>query len=62
VKAVDRVRAQKVVTLLRPPADLLMMKALILVDMQNDFLPAALAVPEGDRVIPVQSAQQINAQ
>jgi nicotinamidase/pyrazinamidase len=30
------------------------MKALILVDLQNDFLPGgALAVPEGDRVIPV---------
>ena len=30
------------------------MKALILVDIQNDFLPAgALAVPEGDAVIPV---------
>jgi nicotinamidase/pyrazinamidase len=30
------------------------MKALILVDIQNDFLPGgALAVPEGDRVIPV---------
>jgi nicotinamidase/pyrazinamidase len=30
------------------------MKALILVDIQNDFLPGgALAVPEGDQVIPV---------
>ena len=30
------------------------MKALIIVDVQNDFLPGgALAVPEGDRVIPV---------
>lgn len=30
------------------------MKALILVDIQNDFLPGgALAVPEGDRVVPV---------
>lgn len=30
------------------------MKALILVDLQNDFLPGgALAVPEGDQVIPV---------
>jgi nicotinamidase/pyrazinamidase len=30
------------------------MKALIVVDVQNDFLPGgALAVPEGDRVIPV---------
>lgn len=29
-------------------------KALILVDLQNDFLPGgALAVPEGDRVIPI---------
>ena len=31
-----------------------MMKALIVVDVQNDFLPAgALPVPEGDRVVPV---------
>lgn len=30
------------------------MKALILVDIQNDFLPGgALAVPDGDKVIPV---------
>ena len=30
------------------------MKALILVDIQNDFLPGgALAVPQGDEVIPV---------
>jgi nicotinamidase/pyrazinamidase len=30
------------------------MRALIIVDVQNDFLPGgALAVPEGDRVIPV---------
>ena len=30
------------------------MKALIIVDVQNDFLPGgALAVPEGDRIIPV---------
>ena len=30
------------------------MKALILVDIQNDFLPGgALAVPDGDAVIPV---------
>src|SRR6185437_15658622 len=30
------------------------MKALIVVDVQNDFLPGgALAVPEGDRVVPV---------
>ena len=30
------------------------MKALILVDIQNDFLPGgALAVPAGDKVIPV---------
>src|SRR5512147_347850 len=30
------------------------MKCLILVDLQNDFLPGgALAVPEGDKVIPV---------
>ncbi len=33
------------------------MKALILVDIQNDFLPGgALAVPEGDQVIPVANA------
>lgn len=31
-----------------------MMKALVLVDIQNDFLPGgALAVPEGDRVVPI---------
>src|SRR6185437_8828010 len=30
------------------------MKALILVDIQNDFVPGgALAVPEGDAVVPV---------
>jgi len=30
------------------------MKALILVDIQNDFLPGgALAVPDGDDVVPV---------
>jgi nicotinamidase/pyrazinamidase len=35
------------------------MKALILVDVQNDFVPGgALAVPEGDRVVPVCSAIQ----
>src|SRR3954467_10495325 len=33
------------------------MNALILVDIQNDFLPGgALAVPEGDRIIPVVNA------
>ncbi|HPU32461.1 MAG TPA: isochorismatase family protein, partial [Phycisphaerae bacterium] len=33
------------------------MKALILVDIQNDFLPGgALAVPRGDEVIPVANA------
>lgn len=33
------------------------MKALILVDIQNDFLPGgALAVPEGDAVVPVANA------
>lgn len=33
------------------------MRALILVDLQNDFLPGgALAVPDGDRVIPVANA------
>ena len=36
------------------------MKALILVDIQNDFLPGgALAVPQGDEVIPV--ANQLQA-
>lgn len=36
------------------------MKALILVDLQNDFLPGgALAVPDGDAVIPV--ANQLQA-
>jgi nicotinamidase/pyrazinamidase len=35
------------------------MKALILVDLQNDFLPGgALAVPDGDRVIPVANRLQ----
>jgi len=35
------------------------MKALILVDIQNDFLPGgALAVPEGDEVIPVANELQ----
>lgn len=33
------------------------MRALILVDLQNDFLPGgALAVPEGDAVVPVANA------
>ena len=33
------------------------MEALLLVDIQNDFLPGgALAVPEGDRVVPVANA------
>ncbi|MCZ6683675.1 MAG: isochorismatase family protein, partial [Planctomycetota bacterium] len=35
------------------------MKALILVDLQNDFLPGgALAVPRGDEVIPVANRVQ----
>ena len=35
------------------------MRALILVDIQNDFLPGgALAVPEGDQVIPVANQVQ----
>src|SRR5712671_6770309 len=35
------------------------MKALILVDIQNDFLPSgALAVPDGDAVIPVANKLQ----
>jgi len=35
------------------------MKALILVDMQNDFLPGgALAVPDGDAVIPIANKLQ----
>ncbi len=35
------------------------MKALILVDLQNDFCPGgALAVPEGDAVVPVANALQ----
>lgn len=35
------------------------MKALILVDIQNDFLPGgALAVPDGDRVIPLANRLQ----
>src|SRR5687768_13772635 len=37
------------------------MKALILVDIQNDFLPGGtLAVPEGDEIIPV--ANQFQAE
>ena len=33
------------------------MRALILVDIQNDFIPGgALAVPEGDRVVPAANA------
>jgi nicotinamidase/pyrazinamidase len=36
------------------------MKALILVDIQNDFLPGgALAVPDGDKVIPVVNKLQL---
>jgi nicotinamidase/pyrazinamidase len=35
------------------------MKALIIVDVQNDFLPGgALAVPRGDEIIPVINAMQ----
>src|SRR3954451_17809292 len=35
------------------------MKALILVDIQNDFLPGgALAVPDGDAVIPIANKLQ----
>ena len=35
------------------------MKALLLIDIQNDFLPGgALAVPEGDKVIPLANALQ----
>jgi nicotinamidase/pyrazinamidase len=35
------------------------MRALIMVDVQNDFLPrGALAVPEGDKVIPVLNSLQ----
>ena len=30
------------------------MKALLIVDLQNDFLPGGpLAVPEGDRIVPI---------
>ena len=36
------------------------MKALILVDLQNDFMPGgALAVPDGDRVVPVANRLQV---
>ncbi len=36
-----------------------MKRALILVDLQNDFLPGgALPVPEGDRVIPLANELQ----
>lgn len=35
------------------------MKALILVDLQNDFMPGgSLAVPEGNLVVPVATAVQ----
>ena len=35
------------------------MKALILVDIQNDFLPGgALAVPDGDKIIPIANRLQ----
>ncbi len=35
------------------------MRALILVDLQNDFAPnGALPVPEGDRIIPLINALQ----
>lgn len=35
------------------------MKALLLIDIQNDFLPGgSLAVPEGDKVIPLANALQ----
>jgi nicotinamidase/pyrazinamidase len=35
------------------------MKALIMVDIQNDFLPGgALAVPKGDEVVPIANAMQ----
>ena len=35
------------------------MNALILVDIQNDFLPGgALAVPEGDQIVPIVNAIQ----
>lgn len=35
------------------------MKALLLIDIQNDFLPGgALSVPEGDRVIPIANQLQ----
>jgi nicotinamidase/pyrazinamidase len=35
------------------------MKALILVDIQNDFVPGgALAVPEGDRIVPIANELQ----
>ena len=61
LKEADRVWARKVVALLRQrnliPGT---RKALILVDLQNDFLPGgALAVPDGDQVIPV--ANQLQA-
>jgi nicotinamidase/pyrazinamidase len=37
------------------------MKALILVDIQNDFLPGgALAVPDGDKIIPIVNRLQFN--
>jgi len=37
------------------------MNALLLIDLQNDFLPGgALAVPEGDQVIPIANQLQIS--
>ena len=37
------------------------MNALLLIDLQNDFLPGgALAVPEGDQVIPIATQLQIS--
>ena len=45
----------------KPESDPEAVRALILVDIQNDFLPGgALAVPGGDRVVPV--ANQLQAQ
>ena len=38
------------------------MRALILVDIQNDFVPGgALAVPDGDAVVPVANALAVLA-
>ena len=39
------------------------MKALIIVDVQNDFLPrGALGVPQGEQIIPVANRLMVDAE